>query len=130
MALPINDTAAFRQYTAAAGQTVFAVPFEFFEDVDLKVYKNSTLLTLTTHYTVTGADVENGGSITLTSGAAWPTSEGVATYGGADDTWSSGLTDSDIRGANFGVTLRATGPGGPSYTVYVDYIRVRVHGTA
>jgi hypothetical protein len=48
---------------------VFTVPFEFFENSDLKVYKNSTLLTLTTNYTVTGAGVTNGGSITLVSGA-------------------------------------------------------------
>ena len=30
MALVIHDIAPRRQYTAEAGQTVFAVPFEFF----------------------------------------------------------------------------------------------------
>jgi len=69
MAILINDTTPRSQYTATSGQTVFTVPFEFFENSDLKVYKNSTLLTLTTNYTVTGAGVTGGGSITLVSGA-------------------------------------------------------------
>lgn len=69
MAILINDTAPRNQYTASGGQTVFAVSFEFFENADLKVYKNAALQTITTHYTVTGAGVTGGGSITLTSGA-------------------------------------------------------------
>jgi len=69
MAILINDTTPRAQYTATSGQTVFSVPFEFFENADLKVYKNSTLLTLTTHYTVTGAGVTGGGSVTLVTGA-------------------------------------------------------------
>jgi len=69
MAILINDTTPRSQYTATSGQTVFSVPFEFFENADLKVYKNSTLLTLTTHYTVTGAGVTGGGSVTLVAGA-------------------------------------------------------------
>jgi len=69
MAILINDTTPRVQYTATSGQTVFTVSFEFFENADLKVYKNSTLLTLTTHYTVTGAGVTGGGSITLVTGA-------------------------------------------------------------
>jgi len=69
MAILINDTTPRSQYTATSGQTVFTVPFEFFENSDLKVYKNSTLLTLTTNYTVTGAGITGGGSVTLVSGA-------------------------------------------------------------
>lgn len=69
MAILINDTTPRAQYTATSGQTVFSVPFEFFENADLKVYKNSTLLTLTTHYTVTGAGITGGGSVTLVTGA-------------------------------------------------------------
>lgn len=69
MTLPINDISAFRQYIATSGQTVFAVPFEFFEDADLFVYQDSALLTLDTDYTVTGAGVAGGGAITLTTGA-------------------------------------------------------------
>jgi hypothetical protein len=69
MAILINDTTPRVQYTATASQTVFSVPFEFFSNVDLLVYQNSTLKTLTTHYTVTGAGVTGGGSITLVTGA-------------------------------------------------------------
>jgi hypothetical protein len=69
MAILINDTSPRSQYTATASQTVFSVPFEFFSNADLLVYQNSTLKTLTTHYTVTGAGVTGGGSITLVTGA-------------------------------------------------------------
>lgn len=70
MGILINDNTARVQYTATAGQTVFPVPFEFFENADLRVFKNNVLQTITTHYTVTGAGVTGGGSITLVSGAA------------------------------------------------------------
>jgi hypothetical protein len=69
MPILINDTAPRSQYTATSGQTVFSVPFEFFANSDLKVYRNATLLTLTTNYTVTGAGVTGGGTLTLVTGA-------------------------------------------------------------
>lgn len=56
-------------YTATAAQTAFVVPFVFFENSDLKVYQNATLLTLDTDYTVTGAEDEDGGTVTLLTGA-------------------------------------------------------------
>ena len=68
MAILINDNTARVQYTATSGQTTFAVPFEFFENGDLKVYRNSTLQTITTHYTLTGAGVTGGGNLTFVSG--------------------------------------------------------------
>tara|TARA_R110000796_G_scaffold3212_4_gene12292 strand:- start:1261 stop:3219 length:1959 start_codon:yes stop_codon:yes gene_type:complete len=76
MALPINDNTVIRRYTATAGQTVFAVPYEFFEVADLKVYNDGVLLTYSaspadgTEYSVTGAGVEFGGNITLGTGGA------------------------------------------------------------
>lgn len=68
MAILINDNTARVQYTATSGQTTFAVPFEFFENSDLKVYRNSTLQTITTHYTLTGAGITGGGNLTFVSG--------------------------------------------------------------
>ena len=71
MPILINDNTARVQYTATAGQTVFIVPYEFFEVGDLKVYNGDTLLTYNvspssaSQYSVTGAGVTNGGSITL-----------------------------------------------------------------
>lgn len=69
MAIDINDTPNRIRYTATAGQTVFAVPFEFFANANIKLYQNGTLKTLTTHYTLTGAGIEGGGNATLVSGA-------------------------------------------------------------
>jgi hypothetical protein len=71
MPILINDNTARVQYTATAGQTVFIVPYEFFEVGDLKVYNGDTLLTYNaspssaSQYSVTGAGVTGGGSITL-----------------------------------------------------------------
>lgn len=76
MPILINDNTARVQYTATSGQTVFVVPFEFFSNDDLKVYNGSTLLTFNTspanglQYSVIGAGVTGGGSITLGSGGA------------------------------------------------------------
>jgi len=55
-------------YTATAGQTVFTVPFEFFDNTDIKVYIEGTLKTITTHYTVSGGNGSTG-TVTLTAGA-------------------------------------------------------------
>jgi len=69
MAILINDTTPRSQYTATSGQTVFSIPFEFFSNSDIAVYQNAVLKTLTTHYTLTGAGVTGGGSLTLVTGA-------------------------------------------------------------
>ncbi|BAQ86743.1 tail fiber protein [uncultured Mediterranean phage uvMED] len=71
MALQISDITPRIQYTATSGQTTFAVPFEFFDVSDLKVYNGTTLLTYNnspssaSQYSVIGAGVTGGGSITL-----------------------------------------------------------------
>ena len=65
----IGDLTPRNQYTASSGQTIFDYDFPIFEDGDLKVYIGSTLQTLTTDYTVTGAGNDAGGTIVLTSGA-------------------------------------------------------------
>ena len=71
MAITISDTEPRVQYTATAGQTSFSVPFEFFTNSDIKVYNGTTLLTFNaspssaSQYSVTGAGVSGGGSITL-----------------------------------------------------------------
>ncbi len=76
MAITISDTEPRVQYTATSGQTSFSVPFEFFTTSDIKVYNGTTLLTYAaspssgSYYSVTGAGVSGGGSITLGSGGA------------------------------------------------------------
>ncbi len=80
MAITISDISPRIQYTATSGQTSFTVPFEFFDDDDLVVVNTNsggvdTTLTKAaspssvTQYSVTGAGVTGGGSITLGSGA-------------------------------------------------------------
>lgn len=69
MARDITDTPNRVRYTATAAQTVFTVPFPFDAAADLKVWKNGSLLVLSTHYTVAGAGGESG-TLTLVSGAA------------------------------------------------------------
>jgi chemotaxis protein histidine kinase CheA len=67
--ISVGDLTPRNQYTATNGQTVFAYSFPIFADADIKVYIGSTLKTLTTHYTVSGAGTDNGGNVTLGSGA-------------------------------------------------------------
>ena len=75
MAITISNTEPRVQYTATGGQTTFAVNFEFFDNADLKVYNGTSLLTYNaspssaSQYSVTGAGVSGGGSITLGGGA-------------------------------------------------------------
>jgi hypothetical protein len=67
--ITVGDLTPRNQYVSSSGQTSFAYTFPIFADGDLKVYIGSTLQTLTTHYTVSGAATSNGGNVTLVSGA-------------------------------------------------------------
>lgn len=67
--MAINNTVSRNQYTATASQMVFAYTFEIADDDDIKVEQNGTVLSKTTHYTVSGVDVDTGGNITLVTGA-------------------------------------------------------------
>ena len=76
MVINISDVEPRVQYTATAGQTSFTVGFEFFTNADLKVFNGATQLSFAaspsdaTEYSVTGAGVTGGGSITLGSPGA------------------------------------------------------------
>ncbi len=71
--ITIGTTTTIVSYTATASQTAFTIPFEFFNETDLKVYQNGTLKTLTTHYTITPVTTYTGGfkggTMTLGTGA-------------------------------------------------------------
>ena len=56
-------------YTATAGQTTFPYTFPIAIATELQVYKNGQLLTLSTHYNVTGIGTSSG-NVVLTTGAA------------------------------------------------------------
>ena len=70
--IPFNDRLA-GPYTATADQTAFTYDFPIRADADLKVVRNRagvvTVLTLTTEYSVSGAGDQNGGTVTLVTGA-------------------------------------------------------------
>lgn len=72
--IAINSVPTRVQYTASGGQTVFSYTFPIKANTDLKVYLRAgaddpddvtDLLTLTTDYTVTGANTANGGTVVL-----------------------------------------------------------------
>lgn len=60
---------------------------------------------------------------------AWPATAGVATYGGAADTWTAGLDADDIRSAGFGVALIVLATAANT-DIGVDFIRVTIDYTA
>jgi hypothetical protein len=67
--MTVQDNGSRIQYTATAGQTVFAYPFEIADESDISVYANSAILTLNVNYTVSGVGSASGGNITLTIAA-------------------------------------------------------------
>lgn len=70
--IKINDVDQRIQYTATSGQTAFTIPFPFFEDSDIVVYQNDTLLSQGAspgEYGLSGAGNPSGGTMTLVSGA-------------------------------------------------------------
>jgi len=78
MAYPISNVSRRVQYTGSAGVGPYSFTFEILANTDIAVYKNTTLLTLTTDYTVT-INSNGTGSVTLVSAATG--SDTVTIYG-------------------------------------------------
>jgi len=81
--IPINAVTRRVQFTGNTGLGPFAFTFEILANTDIAVYKNATLLTLTTDYTVT-INVNGTGSVTLTgsgSGTALVSSDYLTIIG-------------------------------------------------
>lgn len=55
------------EYSTTNGLLTYSYPFRIYADTDLQVYLGTTLQTLTTHYTVTGAGDDGGGNVILTT---------------------------------------------------------------
>ena len=64
MAYPISDVTRRVVYTGSAGVGPYSFSFEILTNTDIAVYKDTTLLTLTTDYTVT-INANGTGSVTL-----------------------------------------------------------------
>jgi hypothetical protein len=63
-------------------------------------------------------------------GSLYPTTDAVANYGGAADTWGGGWTDSDINSSGFGLVLQCLNTNvKDSASVAVDHITITVHYT-
>lgn len=75
MSIDINDTARVVEYSATAAQTVFTIPFEFYENEDIAVTRNGVALSFAsspagvTEFSVTRNSGTGQGSITLGGGA-------------------------------------------------------------
>ena len=67
--MTVADNTSRNQYTATSGQTVFAYTFEIVDKDHIVVLQNGTALSEGTDYTVSNVGNDNGGNITLTSGA-------------------------------------------------------------
>jgi hypothetical protein len=63
--MTVSTTTRKKSYTANGSTTVFAYDFRIFNDSDLKVYVNSVLQTIVTHYTVSGSGESSGGNVTF-----------------------------------------------------------------
>jgi hypothetical protein len=57
-----------KEYTAAAGQTIFPYDFKIFADNELWVYVNGSLQILNVDYAVSGAGEHTGGNVTFVTG--------------------------------------------------------------
>jgi len=81
--IAINPVTRRVQFTGNTGTGPFAFTFNILADEDIQVYKNTTLLTLTTDYTVT-TNANGTGSITLVAGQALISSDYLTIVGGRD----------------------------------------------
>jgi len=69
MPLIINDTTPRVQYVATSGQKDFAVPFEWLDNDEIKVYQGTDDTPISdTLYGLTGAGVTNGGTLSYITG--------------------------------------------------------------
>ena len=72
------------------------------------------------------------GSTDKSTGAAWPTTEAEATFGGASEKWGETWTPAKINSSNFGVQIECDGQNGGMFTTNtasVDHIEITVHYT-
>jgi hypothetical protein len=63
------------------------------------------------------------------AGAAWPTSEATATFGGSSNLWGLAWTDTDINASNFGVAFSATDTSVGNWIASINYITLTIYYT-
>lgn len=67
MTQAVNDRRI--QYIASSSQTIFVYDFKIFDQEEITVIQNDETLVLTTDYTIDGVGDEDGGNVTLVTGA-------------------------------------------------------------
>jgi hypothetical protein len=68
--MTLSTTTSRIEYVGNGVTTTFSFPYYFLSSSDLAVYQGTTLKTLTTHYTVTGAGSPSGGSVVFVTAPA------------------------------------------------------------
>lgn len=68
--MTVSSTTARWEYTGDGSTVAFAVNNKFFADSDLDVFVDGTQQTITTHYTVSGAGEDAGGTVTFVTAPA------------------------------------------------------------
>jgi len=68
--IQIGDITSRIQYTGDGAVTAFTYPFPIFDDADIEVYEDATLKTISTDYTVSGAGLSTGGTVTFVTAPA------------------------------------------------------------
>lgn len=63
------------------------------------------------------------------TGTAWPTSDGVATYGSAADLWSAAWAVADVNSSGFGLVVAAVGSSAINTLASVDFMSLQVDYT-
>ncbi len=109
----------------------FAIPTNAtITGISVDVYRKSN--NSTTSKFIKDANVELTGGAAASSNLAvtatkWPTTVGVATYGGTTNLWGTTWTPAQINSSTFGPRIKVvTGSSSTSVTASIDYIRVSV----
>jgi hypothetical protein len=96
--MTVSSSTSRIEYTGDAVTTAFSFPYYFLANGDLKVYLDGVLQTITTHYTVSGAGVGAGGTVTFVT--APPNGDVVVIYREVAITQSVDYTPNDPFPAN------------------------------
>lgn len=96
--MTVSTSTSRIEYTGDAVTTVFSFPYYFLANGDLKVYLDGVLQTITTHYTVTGAGMGAGGTVTFVT--APPSADVVVIYREVAITQAVDYTPNDPFPAN------------------------------
>lgn len=105
-----------------AGSTIDGIEVTYRRFASGTQVRDLSVRLVKTGSTLVGTDQANTSS-------DWPTSEAARVYGGSADTWSSGLTLTDIQGSGFGVAIRVKNNAFATRTPSVDAVSITVYYT-